>query len=100
MGYFDHLCVEHVVQVFEHLGAPLSLSDLLRSFCQDSARLLSYNGNLSSGWLFPRRGLLQGCPLSPLAAAAVMHIWAQFSLCSDIKGQAFLDDRCYWPAPG
>ncbi|CAE7264068.1 unnamed protein product [Symbiodinium sp. CCMP2592] len=76
--FFDSLDVKAVGMVLRHLGAPAGLAELLASFYQDASRLFLHEGRSSSAWGSPARGLAQGCPLSPMAAVAVGHIWAMW----------------------
>ncbi|CAE7316502.1 gcs-1 [Symbiodinium sp. CCMP2592] len=99
--FFDSLDVQAVGMVLRHLGAPAGLAELLASFYQDASRLFLHEGRSSSAWGSPARGLAQGCPLSPMAAVAVGHIWAMW-VQSFAKGRTdcliFIDDRVLWPS--
>ncbi|CAE7831617.1 unnamed protein product [Symbiodinium sp. CCMP2592] len=46
-------------------------------------------------------GFGQGCPLSPLAAAALSHCWSEYvkASCANIGAQIFMDDRTLWVEP-
>ncbi|CAE7488539.1 gcs-1 [Symbiodinium sp. CCMP2592] len=99
--FFDSLDVQAVGMVLRHLGAPAGLAEPLTSFYQDASRLFLHEGRSSSAWGSPARGLAQGCPLSPMAAVAVGHIWAMW-VQSFAKGRTdcliFIDDRVLWPS--
>ena len=55
---------------------PPAVLKLLADFYDGAERLFSLGGAMSSSWQTTSRGLAQGCPLSPLLAAALSHIWA------------------------
>ena len=56
-------------------------------------------GALGTTWRRPRRGLPQGCPLSPLISAAMTHVWCCFTLGAQldcrakVTGYGYIDDR-------
>ncbi|CAE7276857.1 PDE9A [Symbiodinium sp. CCMP2592] len=99
--FFDSLDVRAVGMVLRHLGAPVGLAELLASFYQEASRLFLHEGRSSSAWGDPARGLAQGCPLSPMAAVAIGHIWAMW-VQSFAEGRTdcliFIDDRVLWPS--
>ena len=39
------------------------------------------------------RGLVQGCPISPVIAAAIMHIWQLMVSSARVSSLAYQDDR-------
>ena len=49
-----------------------------------------------SQWTQARRSILQGCPLSPMLAAAVMLPWACSLMRPGLGLTAFVDDRVIW----
>ena len=95
--FFDTVSIEHAVQVLLHLRAPPQVAALLKEFYNNSARILSYGGFVATTWTSVRRGLLQGCPLSALVAASVMHVWTSVVADKDTECLAFLDDRTSRP---
>ena len=87
--FFDTVSIDHAVEVLRHLQAPSEVMALLTDFYTHSARILS----------FAQRGLMQGCPLSALVAACVMHVWTTTTADANTECLAFLDDRTVWLAP-
>ena len=51
---------------------------------------MSYQGVRSDKWITPGRGLVQGCPLSPVLSATFLFVWA----CT-VK-RTGVDDRYMW----
>jgi len=86
--------------MLRHLRAPDSLVRLFENCCRRSSRVFSLQGALGCEWVRPERGLPQGCPLSPVIAAAVSHCWAAYVIGQDdpvtakVTGHAYVDDRC------
>ena len=99
-GYFDSMNVPAMRKVFR-LGAPAQLMPLLESFCDDSHRYFSFEGSFDPGCHVVRSGFGQGCPLSPIAAAALSHCWSEYvrASCQNIGAQVFMDDRTLWVEP-
>ncbi|CAE7304044.1 unnamed protein product [Symbiodinium sp. CCMP2592] len=100
-GYFDSLNVPAMRQVFVRLGAPPQLLPLLESFYSDARRYFNFEGSYDPGVHVVRSGFGQGCPLSPLAAAALSHWWSEYVKASsaNIGAQIFMDDRTLWVEP-
>ena len=95
--FFDCINVGQACAVLSHLGAPATLIDLVRSFYSASRRIFVDRGICSAQWRTATSGLMQGCPLSPLIAAAIMRVWAGFvQVDPSIKALAYLDDRTFW----
>ena len=105
-SFFDSLEHRTTARILRHLRAPTTLVTLFENYCDRSSRIFSMQGALSSGWVQPERGLPQGCPLSPVIAAAVSHCWAAFvlgqedPLSAKVTGHAYVDDRCLLLRPG
>ncbi|CAE7363201.1 Pol, partial [Symbiodinium sp. CCMP2592] len=100
-GYFDSLNVPAMGRVFNRLGAPPQLLPLLESFYSDAKRYFNFEGSYAPGVHQVRSGFGQGCPLSPLAAAALSHCWSEYVKASstNIGAQIFMDDRTLWIEP-
>ena len=95
--FFDTITIEHAVQVLLHLRMPEPVAALFQEFYIESERILSFGGFVASSWTPIGRGLLQGCPMSALVAASVMHVWTSVVANQDTECLAFLDDRTCWP---
>ena len=96
-AFFDSLSVPAVVMVLNRLGAPTALKTLLTSFYHDARRIFRVGGVWDTGWFEPTRGLLQGCPLSPVVALAVGCIWSRFCQVPGAQNLIYVDDRMIWP---
>ena len=98
-GFFDSLSHDITSQVLQHLRAPPELIRLFNFSCAHGQRLFSLEGALGTTWRRPRRGLPQGCPLSPLISAAMTHVWCCFTLGAQldcrakVTGYGYIDDR-------
>ena len=88
--FFDSICVPHFAQVLRHLGAPQQLIGLLSNFYHGGARIFSAQGVVGEKWHPVSRGFFQGCPLSPLMDAAVMHVWVCQISRAKVDGVAFV----------
>ena len=94
-GYFDAMNAEMLTRVFTHLGAPVQLAPLLESFYSGAFRYFCFEGSFDPEYHVVHSGIAQGCPLSPIAAAALSHCWSEYikSSCNNICVQIFMDDR-------
>ncbi|CAE7354146.1 unnamed protein product, partial [Symbiodinium sp. CCMP2592] len=98
-SFFDSLEYGATEAILTHLKAPPELVRLFTNACAQSQRIFALEGALSKDWYRPTRGLPQGCPLSPLIAAAVTHVWACHVLGVEdqvdrpITGYGYVDDR-------
>ena len=97
--FFDSVRLPDLVAVLRHLGCPACVWQLVQSYYQEHRRVFSKDGVLGDQWHSVRRGLAQGCPLSPVLAAAVMAMWSSMvesgpSLA--LSSMSFVDDRLLW----
>ena len=77
----------------EHLKVPPLVLSIVKDFYSESKRLLMYKGETLGKWETPQRGLLQGCPFSPLLAAVFMRVWSAFTSVDHVSTFSFVDDR-------
>ncbi|CAE7904901.1 unnamed protein product, partial [Symbiodinium sp. KB8] len=95
-GYFDARKATMLQKVFTHLGAPVQLAPLLESFYSGAYRYFyCFEGSFDPECHVVHSGIAQGCPLSPIAAAALSHCWSEYikASCRHINVQIFMDDR-------
>ena len=92
-GYFDAMNATMLRKV--HLGAPVQLAPLLESFYSGAYRYFCFEESFDPECHVVHSGLAQGCPLSPVAAAALSHCWSAYikASCSHVNVQIFMDDR-------
>ena len=91
--FYDSVHFELVKPLLERLGCPLSALGLLDGFYSSQYRLLSFKGRCSHCWIPASRGLVQGCPASPVIAACVMHFWQLCVSTPGVGSLAYQDDR-------
>ncbi|CAE7891634.1 unnamed protein product, partial [Symbiodinium necroappetens] len=94
-GYFDAMNAKMLKKVFAHLGAPVQLAPLMESFYSGAFRYFCFEGSFDPEYHVVHSGIAQGCPLSPIAAAALSHCWSEYikASCNNICVQIFMDDR-------
>ena len=99
-GYFDSISVPLLCQVLSHLRAPQALIDLITDFYHGACRVFCMSGVYSSHSCQIRVGIAQGCPLSPVLACALTHVWSQHVLGSSPEPSlgclGYIDDRTLW----
>ena len=100
--FFDSIDYGLVVKILKHWRAPPQLVTLISGFYFQRRRLFVAQGVVGDRRRYAQRGLLQGCPFSPLIAGALMRVWVD-GVCtsgSGVDGCVYLDDRSSWPLPG
>ena len=75
-SFFDAVDWQALLVILQHLRPPPQLVPLLKAFYANSKRILSYEGCLDKTWRTALRGLIQGCPLSPMLAATILRCWS------------------------
>ena len=96
--FFDSVRLPDLVAVLRHLGCPACVWQLVQSY-REHRRVFSKDGVLGDQWHSIRRGLAQGCPLSPVLAAAVMAMWSSMVESGPsltLSSMSFVDDRLLW----
>lgn len=95
--FFDCVEIERACCVARFQGAPSEFCNLITNFYAAGHRVFSCNGVLSKQWIHPTRGIMQGCPLSPVIACMLMHVWSIFiTRHHDIDAVCYIDDRTFW----
>ncbi|CAE7617784.1 unnamed protein product [Symbiodinium necroappetens] len=94
--YFDAIDVRDLMVVLRRLAAPPQLVAVVQALYDGQERLFSRSGFLSGSWVQASRGLCQGCPLSPLLAAAVLRGWSALLGTAGARAASFVDDRYFW----
>ena len=99
--FFDSVNHSLMDDMLEHFNMPTSVRRLLQDVYSGGWRFMSYKGHTHPEMLWPERGLIQGCRLSPLLAAGFMRIWsAVVVLPNTITATSFVDDRLFWDRSG
>lgn len=96
---FDSICTQQALAVAVHFGFPRSLAQVIKSFYDGQRRYLTYEGEFArTGGTRATRGLLQGCPLSPLLLNLVTALWcrAVARVHNGVITTVYLDDRTLW----
>ena len=95
---FDSVDFGVAFLVFDHLGAPAGLTEVLRFFYAGQTRWFISRGCVHPTPVRVQRGLLQGCPASPALLKAIMAIWslAVTRAHPRIGLAIYLDDRSLW----
>ena len=91
--FYDTIDFSLLVPVLSRMGMPFPMLGLLTNFYAEQFRLLTFRGRCSSCWVRASSGLVQGCPCSPILAAALMHAWQMTSVCPGVSTLACQDDR-------
>ena len=95
--FFDTIDLEQAAAVLKHLRAPPAIIALIQGFYKQNRRIFSLKGIIGRSWQVCGRGLMQGCPFSPLIASAIMKVWCDYVFVDqNIDGCVYLDDRTFW----
>lgn len=63
---FDSVSPRQAVAILRRLGLPIGICEVVKYMYNHTRRIVSMSGTYAADWVRPRRGLMQGCPLSPL----------------------------------
>ena len=88
-----------LVGILRHMRAPPCLGRVLASFYHGAQRLFKVGRVTGDKWQMPSRGLLQGCPLSPVCALLIGNIWHSYVTQGPVRALIFVDDRLMWANP-
>jgi hypothetical protein len=61
---------------------------------------MTYKGVAAGQWIRQERGLLQGCPCSPLLTAGFLPVWSVQVRLAGVKALSFVDDRLVFSKQG
>ena len=102
-SFFDSIRMPVLRCALQHLHFPPELLRVLEDFYSGARRVFSLAGAMSPSWATVNCGIAQGCPLSPVLAAALSHIWAAFvtghTPNPPVEAMAYVDDRTLWVHP-
>ena len=71
-SFYDTVDFNLANPIFDRLGLPQALSRVLTGFYAEQHRLLTFRGRCASSWLLASRGLVQGCPCSPVLIGVLL----------------------------
>lgn len=94
--FFDTVDRRLLRKVMTWLKAPAGLIGCLESFYGQGRRMFSTQSLLADDWHYAERGLLQGCPASPMLAAMFLLTWSKHVCTQGVKALSFVDDRTFW----
>ena len=97
--FFDTVPHGLLSKLLKWFRAPSQMDAILKGFHATCRRVISYRGMLDTEFIsHTGRGLLQGCPFSPLCAALFMWCWSHFVRDAHVSLRAvsFVDDRSFW----
>ncbi|CAE7228019.1 Ptchd3 [Symbiodinium sp. CCMP2592] len=97
--FFDSLTLDVLLPLLEHYKAPAALCRLVAAMYRDSRRLFKVEQFTTESFTTANRGVVQGCPLSPVLSLLVGQAWASYSVLhtQEIQSLVYIDDRLLWP---
>ena len=98
-AYFDSIQLPALMTFLRHMRAPACLQAVLSSFYTRAQRLFKVARLTGDQWHTPSRGLLQGCPLSPVCALLIGNIWHNYVTQGAVRALIYVDDRIMWANP-
>ena len=94
--FFDTVDRRLLRRVMTWLKAPAGLIGCLESFYGQGRRMFTAQSLLADDWHQAERGLLQGCPASPMIAAMFLLTWSRHVCTQRVRALSFVDDRTFW----
>ena len=91
--FYDSVHFGLLTPLLSRMGLPVCALRFFEGFYAEQFRKLSFRGRCSHAWIQASRGLVQGCPASPVLAACVMHFWQLCVLTPGVKTLVFQDDH-------
>ena len=103
-SFFDSIHLPILQRALQHLRFPPSVMSVLLDVYAGAERVFTLAGAHTPEWATIDCGLAQGCPLSPVLASALSHLWASY-VASDghpcrVGALAYIDDRTLWLRKG
>ena len=107
-SFFDSIQLPILQRALQRLRFPPSVMSVLLDFYAGAERVFTLAGAHTPEWAAIDCaidcGLAQGCPLSPVLASALSHLWASY-VASDghpcgVGALAYIDDRTLWLRKG
>ena len=77
-SFFDSIQLPILQRALQHLRFPPSVMSVLLDFYAGAERVFTLAGAHTPEWAAIDCGLAQGCPLSPVLASALSHLWASY----------------------
>ena len=99
-AFFDSLTMPVLEPILAHLRAPRQIISIIKAYYLAPMRLFRYKDAVQPAWHKSTAGVMQGCPLSPMLALCVGHIWAQHVASDHAEPLCYVDDRLLWLKPG
>ena len=96
-AYFDSVHFGALKRVLQHLRFPPVILNLLQDSYSGAQRIFCLSSAHCKDWHEVTLGIPQGCPLSPLLAACLGHIWGTWVRSSScVETLSYVDDRTIW----